>query len=630
MKKIIVTIIMVFALSYLSCNDDTIIDTAPDAIPSPDTLPSINLTRCDDCKNSLKGQYTPRHDGKLKDGVFWEVPIKTAGDSIMPIYALNDDDYSNQILVVDSLEQLNSLRVMIGYPNISRPITHNYTSDFFDTSALIFVTVYTSSGGHVRYIYFYALVTDSQNFYPIFGLDLPKGDYGWTADIGRRSFLIEVDRAIVDNYSAGSLGMGKGWNSNWNKFDESINWLCGKCESGWEFTEPSDEWGIRIGNDDAILVRQDYNFSITDNRLHWSGGFGGSHEVYIKQPGMDEFEYLFDAWGSGNIDLVRFNLLEGISTIKIVGNNMEYIDGEYIRVYDYFEIETAAGYVESNYNFNVSILSGQMSMGLTWNSAGSYAVYVQRAGDESFEMVSALSNGTRGVLIDSFGLLEGINNIMLVTYKFENEKAMKNIARLSLVLESEKKQEYYAFKLVGGGLPNSGNWSGGHAITWEGGSNQFYERYVKRAGSRDFESIGSGPGSWAILLSELNLSDDTHTLRVEGWQFSGGSLRRIYSDFNFEVRTRQNSNINFYIDETTLRWDYQTPWYIHRVAVKRAGTDYFDVVTTLGTGGLDSWRGIELSKLDLKKGTNVVEVEVAWASNGNILTREAGYFSIRR
>ena len=629
MKKNAVFIVLVFTFGLFSCDFDTV-DALSDALlpASPYTTFQLDLIRCEDCKDSQTRPYVPRHDGKLEDGVFWEVPIKKVGDSIIPIHDWSSDSFPSEILVIDSYEQLNSLRIMVGYPNISRPITHNYTFDFFDTSALIFVTVYTPSGGYVPYIYFEALVTDSQKFFPVFGLNLPKGNYAWTADIGQRSFLIEVDRAIVDSYHAGSLGMGNGWNANWNRFDNSINWLCNECQGGWEFTQPSNEWGIRIGEDDSNLVRQDYNFSIIDDRLQWSGGFGGSHGVYIKKPNMNEFEYLFEAWGSGNIDLVRFNLLEGTNIIKIVGDNIEFIDGEYIRAYDYFEIETAAGYVESSCQFTVSILSGQERMGLTWNSAGVYAVYVQRPGDENFEMVSFRS-GASGVLIDSFSLLEGINNIKLVSYKFEGGKAIQNIARYLLVLESGKQQVNYSFKLVGGGLPNSGYWSGGHAITWDGGNNQFYDRYIKRAGSGEFESLGSGPSSWAILLGDLNLSDATHTLRVEGWQFSGGALRRIYSDFFFEVRTRENSNINFFMDNTKLRWDYQIPWNIHRVAIKRAGTDYFDVVTLLAIGGLDSWNGIELSHLGLEKGTNIVEVEVAWASNGNILTREVGYFSIK-
>ena len=620
MKKIAVFFVLVFAFGFSSC--DFSFNNNPH-----DPFSSLNLTRCDDCKNSLTSPYTPKHNGKQEDGVFWEVPVKLVGDSIMPIHPLNEDNYSNEILVVDSYEQLNSLRIPVGYPNVSRPVTHNYTPVFFDTSALIFVTVYTPSMGYTQFIYFYALVTDSQSFSPVFGLNLPKGNYGWDAAIGQRSFLLEVDRAVVDNYNAGPLGMGPGWDANWNKFNGSINWLCEKCKGGWEFTPPSDEWGIRVGEDDSKLVRRDYNFSITNDRLHWSGGLGGEHRVYIKRPGMNEFEYLFDTWGSGNIDLVRFNLFEGINIIKIAGNNMEYIKGEYIRVYDYFEIETAAGYVENNYHFTVSVISGQMRMGLTWNSAGTYAVYIQRPGVENFEMVS-FNNGTRGVLIDDLELLEGINNIKLVTYKFRDGKAIQNNAKYPLVLEGGKRQVNYSFKLVGGRLPNSGNWTGGHAITWDSGSGQFYERYIRRARSINFESLGSGPSSWAILLGDLNLSDNTHALRVEGWQFSDGSLRRIYSDFIFEVRTRENPNIKFFMDNVKLRWDYQTPWDIHRVAVKRAGTDYFDPVTMLALGGLDSWRGIELKWLDLKRGTNIVEVEVAWASNGNILTRNVGYFTI--
>ena len=143
-----VFIVLVFALGLSSCDFDTLPNFSRetgndgDIDPSP-SLFSVNLTRCNDCKDSVLRPYAPRHNGKFEVGAFWEVPIKTVGDSIMPIHSHDSNDFSNQILVVDSYEQLNSLRIMVGFPNVNRPVTHNYTPDFFDSSALIFVTVYT-------------------------------------------------------------------------------------------------------------------------------------------------------------------------------------------------------------------------------------------------------------------------------------------------------------------------------------------------------------------------------------------------------------------------------------------------------------------------------------------------------
>lgn len=616
MKKMYFLVIA-WAVFFTACPLTPIIDP-------PDPLLSINLARCADCKNILTRPYVQRHDGKVEGGIFWEVPIKKVGDSIMPINNSENNTWSSQILVVDNFEQLNSLRISIGWSgNISRPIVHNYTPEFFDTSALIFLTVSTPSMGDVPHLFFYALVTDAQYFYPVFGL----AGHGMDAAIGRRSFLIEVDRAIVDNYNIGSLGMGPGWRANWNKFNGNINYLCNECKGGWAFTPPSDEWGIRVGQDDSILVKQDLNFSIINNRLQWSSGLGGSYRVYIKRPGMDDFEYLFDAIGNGHNYLVKLNLLEGINAIRIVGNNMAYRDGVFIRVYDYFEIEKASGYVERNYQFDVSIRSGSGEMELSWNSTGGYSVYVQRAGYENFERVSAFTSGTvRRLSMGIFGFLPGTNRIKIVTYTFEGGKAVRNIAWYSLVLEVEKRQINYNFRLVGGGLPEP-KWRGGYAITWSG-TNQFYERYIRRARDSDFVSLGSGPSSWAILLNGFNFSDDTHTLRVEGWEFSGGALRRIYSDFNFEVRTQEHPNINFLIRDGRLFWDYSHPWRIHSVAIKRAGTDYFDLVTDLAIGGFDSWSPVQLSWLGLKAGKNIIKITVAWSQSGNILTRTVGYFTI--
>ena len=590
--------------------------------------------RCEDCKTILNSPYTPKHSGNIEEGVFWELPIIRVGDSLTPMreWGFDDEDTSTGIFVVDSYKQLNSLR--IGSSSVSRPVAYSYSHDFFDDNALIFLTVSTPNYEEPQYLYFYALVTDSQNFYPVFGLSRS----GMLTAIGHRSFVIEVPRAIVDNYDAGSLKMGPGWNANWNNdFEGTINWLCDKCKSKWPLTPRSETFGIHPSDDDSILEQKNYDFSISNDRLYWQSPLGGNHEVYMKRNGSNEFEYLCASYNNGGIDLVSLQLTDGINTIKIIGSSSTYVKDEFVRYYDCFDIEKVAGYTEENYQLSINMSSIASKPNLIWNSASTFFVYVKKAGTSDFERVKDKSDrlisttGNNGVNIDDFGFVTGANVIKTITYRFLSGKAVECVAEIPLNFAGETKVNYN-FVLGGGGTGVGG---GGHFIGWVG-TKQLYDAYIKCPNSSEFKPAcanwDNGINGGIVRFSTIadwwgeELQDGVHTLRVEGWQFSSGILQRIVSEFDFEVRTQENTAINFSLDNGKLKWDYTKPWHIHSLSVKHADADYFQLITTLATGGLD-WGGIEISKLGLKTGANLVRVTVAWSLSGNILTRHVGYYT---
>lgn len=593
--------------------------------------------RCKDCKAILNNPYTPKHNGNVKEGVFWELPIIRVGDSPMPMreWGFDDKDTSSGILVVDSFEQLNSLR--IGSSNLSRPAAHNYSHDFFDNNALIFLTVLTPNYEEPQFLFFYALVTDSQNFYPVFGLSR----HGMMTAIGERSFVIEVPRVIVNSYDVGDLIMGPGWTANWNNtLEGKVNWLCDECKSNWPLTPPSETIGIHTGENDSKLVQKNYDFFIINDRLHWKSPLGGEHEVYIQRSVTDHYEYLSNSFGNGGLDLLSLELTEGINTIKIVGSGMTYQNGEFIRYYDYYDLEKANGYVEENYQLSIDLSSIASKAKLTWSSASVFFVYVKRAGSTEFDRVEDRwgrfsTTGNNGVAIDDFGFMAGINIIKTVTYRFLDGKAIRCIAEIPLTLADETKVNY-KFILGGGGTGIGG---GGHFIGWVG-TQQLYSAYIKCPGSNEFKyaygdwdtKIGGGIVRFCNIADWWGeeLQDGAHTLRIEGWQHNGSVLSKIVSEFEFEIRTQENSNIRFSMDNEKLRWDYDKPWYIHSLSVKRAGSDYFQLITTLATGGLESWKGIELKQLGLTSGANLARMTVAWSLSGNILTRHVGYFTINK
>lgn len=592
--------------------------------------------RCEDCKAVQNSPYTPRHNGNAENGVFWEVPIVRVGDSPMPMreWGFDDKDTSKGLFVVDSFEQLNSLR--IGSSSMSRPAAHNYSPGFFDDNALIFLTV-TTPNLETQFLFFYALVTDSQYFYPVFGL---SGHSMLTA-IGRRSFVIEVPRGIVDNYGAGSLKMGPGWYANWNNdFDGTINWLCGKCKSKWPLTPPSATLGIRASGDDSVLEQKNYAFSVSNDRLHWQSPLGGEHKVYVQRSGAGNFEYLSDSYGNGGIDLLSLELAEGVNTIKVEGLNTIYQNGGFIRYYDYYVIERASGDIGESYSLSINLSSIASKPNLTWGSASTFYVYVKSAGSNDFKRVKddwdreISTTGNAGVAVDNFSFKAGTNIIKTVTYRFLNGKAVRCVAEIPLTLAAETKVNYNF--IVGGG--GTGIGGGGHFIGWAG-TKQLYSAFIKCPDSNEFKPAygdwDNGTGGGIVRFSNIadwwgeELQDGAHTLRVEGWQFSGGVLSKIVSEFEFEVKTQKKSDIRFSLDSERLRWDYTKPWYIHSLSVRRAGSDNYQLITTLATGGLNEWNGAELKILGLTPGANVVRVTTAWSLNGNILTRHAGYYTIQ-
>jgi|GEM_PF-5567751 len=90
-----------------------------------------------------------------------------------------------------------------------------YTEEFFENNTLVFVCTETSSGMFPPFMSLSAVVPNEEGELVFaFSLNIPNGNFAWTADIGYVMVIAEIPNAALEKYTLGSvITVGGGWHN---------------------------------------------------------------------------------------------------------------------------------------------------------------------------------------------------------------------------------------------------------------------------------------------------------------------------------------------------------------------------------------------------------------------------------